>query len=426
MADRLNTVFGHLRNQTVKSELEVRNTAALPNWLNKPDDIVIVAARRTPIAKAKRGSFKDTLNDDLLAAVFKAVISDSKINPEDIGDICVGCVLDKQAATVARLAQFYSGIPEDVPVYSTNRQCSSGLQAVMNVAGNIRNGAYSIGLAGGVESMTRQYGSSAAGFEVNPRVGDLQVTQDVLLPMGITSENVAAKYGVTRKEQDEFALLSQQKAMQAAKQGLFDAEIIPVTTTVTDKNGDERTVTVSKDEGIRPTTIEGLTKLKPAFKENGTTTAGNSSQVSDGAAAVLVMTRQEAARRSLPILGVIRSYAVKGCPPDVMGIGPAVAIPLALEKAGLTVNDIDIYEINEAFASQAVYCVKKLGIPIERVNPKGGAIALGHPLGCTGARQFSTLLHELKRRGKRSCGVISMCMGTGMGAAAVLEYPGQA
>jgi len=422
MANRLQTVFGHL---TSTSDLHTNNTAAaLPNWTDKPDDVVIVSARRTPIAKGKRGSFKDTLSDDLLSAVFTAVINDAKIDPADIGDICVGNVLDKQAANVTRLAQFYSGIPETVPCFSTNRQCSSGLQAVMNIAGNIKNGVYTIGLAAGVEQMTKQYGKGGEGFEYNPRIAEHQMAQDVLMPMGITSENVAERFGVTRKDQDDFSLLSQQKAAKAQKEGLFDAEIVAVTTTVLDKDGEEKTITVSKDEGIRPTTIEGLNKLRPAFKPDGTTTAGNSSQVSDGAAAVLVMARHEAVKRGLKVLGVIRSYAVKGCPPDVMGIGPAVAIPVALEKAGLSVSDIAIYEINEAFASQAVYCVRKLGIPIEKVNPKGGAIALGHPLGCTGARQVSTLLHELKRRGPRACGVISMCIGTGMGAAAVLEYPG--
>jgi len=290
MANRLETVFGHLTR--TESGVHTNNTAALPSWKDQPDDVVIVAARRTPIAKGKRGSFKDTLSDDLLSAVFTAVIQDAKIDPADIGDICVGNVLDKQAANVTRLAQFYSGIPESVPCYSTNRQCSSGLQAVMNIAGNIKNGVYKIGLAAGVEQMTKLYGKGGEGFEFNPRISEQQRTQDVLMPMGITSENVAERFGVTRKDQDEFSLLSQQKAAKAQQAGLFEAEIVPVTTTVLDQNGDEKTVTVSKDEGIRPTTIEGLSKLRPAFKPDGTTTAGNSSQVSDGAAAVLVMSRQ--------------------------------------------------------------------------------------------------------------------------------------
>ncbi|XP_048651046.1 3-ketoacyl-CoA thiolase, peroxisomal isoform X5 [Marmota marmota marmota] len=251
-------------------------------------------------------------------------------------------------------------------------------------------------------------------------------------------------------------------AARAQSKGCFRAEIVPVTTTIHDDKGTKRSITVSQDEGIRPnTTMEGLAKLKPAFKDGGSTTAGNSSQVSDGAAAILLARRSKAEELGLPILGVLRSYAVVGVPPDVMGIGPAYAIPAALEKAGLTVNDVDIFEINEAFASQvslsfpiawalgtsgsqwtshagegasvsrhcsgsfqAVYCVEKLGIPPEKVNPLGGAVALGHPLGCTGARQVITLLNELKRRGKRAYGVVSMCVGTGMGAAAVFEYPG--
>ncbi|NXL51672.1 THIKB thiolase, partial [Podilymbus podiceps] len=272
--------------------------------------------------------------------------------------------------------------------------------------------------------------------------------RDCLIPMGITSENVAEKFGVSRKKQDAFALASQQKKYIATSQellsaafvllsktlimtskaqqmGLFKTKIVPVKTAVLDNQGNQKTITVHQDEGIRPsTTLEGLAKLKPAFKEDGSTTAGNASQVSDGAAAVLLAKRSKAAQLGLPVLGVLRSFAVVGVPPDVMGIGPAYAIPVAVEKAGLTLSDIDIYEINEAFASQAVYCVEKLGIPMEKVNPLGGAIALGHPLGCTGARQVVTLLNELKRRGKRAYGVPPLCIGTGMGAAAVFEYPG--
>ncbi|NXG70578.1 THIKB thiolase, partial [Baryphthengus martii] len=277
--------------------------------------------------------------------------------------------------------------------------------------------------------------------------------RDCLIPMGITSENVAEKFGVSRKKQDAFALASQQnsfslvslklvflqftsrifslsilffnRAAKAQQMGLFKTEIVPVKTTVLDNQGNRQPITMHQDEGIRPSTsLEGLAKLKPAFKEDGSTTAGNASQVSDGAAAVLLAKRSKAAQLGLPVLGVLRSFAVVGVPPDVMGIGPAYAIPVAVEKAGLTLNDIDIYEINEAFASQAVYCVEKLGIPMEKVNPLGGAIALGHPLGCTGARQVVTLLNELKRRRKRAYGVVSMCIGTGMGAAAVFEYPG--
>jgi acetyl-CoA acyltransferase 1 len=238
--------------------------------------------------------------------------------------------------------------------------------------------------------------------------------------MGITSENVAESYKITRQAQDEFAANSQSKASKAQKNGLFKDEIIPVNTITINAEGKETPITVSEDDGIRATTTAALAELKPAFKKDGSTTAGNSSQVSDGAAAVLVMTRAEATKRGLPILGRFISAAVVGVPPRVMGIGPAFAIPAALEKAGLNINDIDVYEINEAFASQAYYSIVKLGIPMGKVNPLGGAIALGHPLGCTGARMIGTLLHQL-RRSKQKYGVVSMCIGTGMGMAAVFE-----
>ncbi|KAK7109391.1 3-ketoacyl-CoA thiolase A, peroxisomal-like [Littorina saxatilis] len=419
--ERLTTIFQHLN--AAEQSVGLREVASLPSYQRKADDIVVVSALRTPITKAKRGYFKDTYVDDMLAAVFQGVLSDTGLSASDIADVCVGNVGDPKIALTARVAQFFSGMPETVPVYHTNRQCASGLQAFMNVAGSLKTGQCDIGIAAGVESLSKNP-MGASGFELNPRLKDYPKAQDSLLPMGITSENVASRFGISRRAQDEFALASQQKAAKAAASGLFDAEIVPVTTTVADAGGQLKTVTVSKDEGIRPTTMEGLAKLRAVFKEGGSTTAGNSSQLSDGAAAVVVTTRGEAAKRGLPVLGVLRSFAVIGCPPDIMGIGPAVAIPEALKKAGLKIDDIDVYEINEAFASQARYCVEKLGIPFERVNPKGGAIALGHPLGCTGARMIATLLHELKRRGKRSMGIVSMCMGTGMGAAAVFEYEG--
>ncbi|XP_038654489.1 3-ketoacyl-CoA thiolase, peroxisomal [Scyliorhinus canicula] len=388
-------------------------------------EVVVVHGVRTAIGKAKKGSFKDTGPGELLSAVMLAVLRDVGLQPHHLGDICVGNVLQPGAgAFMARVAQFSSGIPESVPVYSVNRQCSSGLQAFINIAGGIRNGSYDIGLACGVESMSRR---SAGGVDnlgdISSRMMDNEKARDCLIPMGITSENVAERFGISREKQDIFAMASQQKAAKAQRTGTFAAEITPVQTTIRDEAGNERTITVTQDDGIRAsTTLAGLGKLRPAFKENGTTTAGNSSQVSDGAAAVLVARHSTAVELGLPILGVLRSYAVVGVPPDVMGIGPAYAIPAALEKAGLTVNDIDVFEINEAFASQALYCVEKLGLPMEKVNPNGGAIALGHPLGCTGTRQIVTLLNELKRRGKRGYGVVSMCIGTGMGAAAVFEY----
>ncbi|KAM9307911.1 3-ketoacyl-CoA thiolase, peroxisomal [Gastrophryne carolinensis] len=422
---RMRVVLGHLpgNHRGVRAEAMPVSVAVAAG--DPAQDIVVVHGRRTPICKAKRGGFKDTTPDELLSCVMSAVLKDVGLRPELVGDICVGNVLQPGAgALISRIGQFLSGIPETVPLSSVNRQCSSGLQAIINIAGGIRNGSYDIGLACGMESMTLRNTARDPG-DLSPRTVDEAKARDCLIPMGITSENVAERFGVTRQKQDMFSLASQQKAAAAQKSGRFRAEIVPVTTTITDDDGNTKTITVSEDDGIRPsTTLEGLTKLKPAFKPDGSTTAGNASQVSDGAAAVLLARRSTALQLGLPIMGVLRSFAVVGVPPDVMGIGPAFAIPAALEKAGLTVHDIDVYEINEAFASQAVYCVEKLGIPLEKVNPNGGAIALGHPLGCTGTRQTVTLLNELKRRGKRGLGVVSMCIGTGMGAAAVFEYPG--
>jgi len=239
--------------------------------------------------------------------------------------------------------------------------------------------------------------------------------------MGITSENVAKEFGVSREKQDHFSALSHQKAAAAWKNGWNKNEVIPVQTKITDKEGNQKVVTISVDDGIRPeTTFESLSKLRPAFSKDGFTTAGNASQVSDGAAAVLLMKRSKAQQLGLPIQGKFVSFATAGVPPHIMGIGPAFAIPKVLSHTGLNVNEIDIYEINEAFASQAVYCVEKLAIDPAKVNPKGGAIALGHPLGCTGARQIATILNELKRQNKK-LGICSMCIGSGMGAAAVVE-----
>lgn len=426
---RLSVVLGHVLPGvqgslgTRTSSLQAPPCSALQHR-ESPEDIVVVHGLRTAICKAKRGAFKDTTPDELLSAVMAAVLKDVNLEAAELGDVCVGNVLQPGAgALVSRVAQFLGGFPESVPVYCVNRQCSSGLQAVINIAGGIRNGSYDIGLACGVESMTLR--SATTPGDVSSRMLDHPKARDCIIPMGITSENVAERFGVTREKQDAFAFSSHQKASRAQRLGNFKNEIFPVTTTVLDDQGNTKTVIVGQDEGIRPsTTMEGLAKLKPAFKENGSTTAGNASQVSDGAAAVLLARRAKAEQMRLPILGILKSYAVVGVPPDVMGIGPAFAIPAALEKAGLSVHDVDVYEINEAFASQAVYCVEKLGIPAEKVNPNGGAVALGHPLGCTGARQVVTLLNELKRRGKRAYGVVSMCIGTGMGAAAVFEYPG--
>ncbi|KAJ1281636.1 hypothetical protein BS78_04G320700 [Paspalum vaginatum] len=388
------------------------------------DDVVVVAAYRTPICKAKRGGFKDTYPEDLLTVVLKAVLDNTKINPSDIGDIVVGTVLGpgSQRANECRMAAFYAGFPETVPVRTVNRQCSSGLQAVADVAAAIKAGYYDIGIGAGLESMS----INSIGWEgqVNPKISAFQKAQDCLLPMGITSENVAHRYGVTRQEQDQAAAESHRRAAAATASGKFNDEIVPVPTKIVDpKTGEEKKIVIAIDDGIRPeTTASGLGKLKPVFKKDGTTTAGNSSQVSDGAGAVLLMKRSVALKKGLPILGVFRSFAAVGVDPAVMGVGPAVAIPAAVKSAGLEIEDIDLFELNEAFASQFVYCCNKLGLDRSKVNVNGGAIALGHPLGATGARCVATLLNEMKRRG-RDCrfGVVTMCIGSGMGAAAVFE-----
>ncbi|GFR42599.1 hypothetical protein Agub_g3530 [Astrephomene gubernaculifera] len=392
------------------------------------DDVVIVAALRTPLTKAKRGGLKDTDAVDLLATVFKAVLERTRVEPEALGDIVIGSVLgpSSQRANECRIASFFAGIPEVVPVRTVNRQCSSGLQAIADVAAAIKAGFYTVGLAGGVETMSSNPMAWEGG--INPRIGEFPSAQGCMLPMGVTSENVAAKFGVNRKTQDEFAARSHRKAAAAKAAGKFRDEIVPVATKVKDpKTNTETPVVISEDDGVRGNaTVESLGTLPAVFKKNGTTTAGNSSQVTDGAAAVLMMTRAEARRRGLPVLGVFRSFAAVGVDPSIMGIGPAVAIPAAVARAGLQLDDIDVFEINEAFASQAYYSVNKLGIDEAKVNPNGGAIALGHPLGATGARCTATLLHEMRRRGRAArFGVVSMCIGSGMGAAAVFETGGE-
>jgi acetyl-CoA acyltransferase 1 len=400
------------------------DSAPYPRTTDFLDDVVIVAAYRTAICRAKRGGFKDTYPDDLLAPVLKAVVETTGLNPQEVGDIVVGSVLapGAQRANECRMAAFFAGFPETVPVRTVNRQCSSGLQAVADVAAAIKAGFYDIGIGAGLESMT----SNPMAWEgsVNPRVESNQRAQDCLLPMGVTSENVAERYGVARKQQDAASVTSHQRAAAATAAGKFRDEIIPVPTKLVDpKTGEEKQVTIAVDDGIRPqTTLADLGKLKPVFKKNGSTTAGNSSQVSDGAAAVLLMKRRIALEKGIPVLGVFRSFVAVGVDPAVMGIGPAVAIPKAVQAAGLELSDIDLFEINEAFASQFTYCAQQLELDQEKINVNGGAIALGHPLGATGARCTATLLHEMKRRGK-DCrfGVVSMCIGSGMGAAAVFE-----
>jgi len=323
----------------------------------------------------------------------------------------------------SRMGGFLAGIPHTTSLYTLNRQCSSGLQAIAHIAQAIKAGSIDVGIGSGVENMSNFGFSDAVKPDLlSENVFEHEDARNCLMGMGVTSDNVAAEYGVTREDQDNFAARSQQKAEAAQKNGDLNSEISPLEVIVRGKDGTEKKVLVDKDEGVRAgTTAAKLSKLKPAFDPvNGTTTAGNASQVTDGAAAVLLARRSVAEAHGLPIEGRFHSFATAGVPPHVMGIGPAFAIPEALRRAGFGVGDVDIYEINEAFASQALYSARKLNIPESKINPRGGAIALGHPLGATGARQLVTLFSELKKTGGR-IGCTSMCIGTGMGAAGVFS-----
>ncbi len=388
-----------------------------------PRDAVIVAAVRTPVTRAKRGGLKDTRPDDLISTAIRGLMARVPgFDPALVDDVVIGTAMPEgeQGMNVARIAGMAAGLPATVPAMTINRFCSSGLQSLAQAAASITAGHYDVAIAGGVESMTQ---IPMGGDRPSPNPAIMADNPGLYTPMGITSENVAKRFGVSRAEQDAFAASSHAKAAAAIAAGRFADEVVPVSTRVYD-NGAWKDVTISIDDGVRAdTTVEGLAALKPAFAKDGTTTAGNSSQMSDGAAAVLVVAREVAQAHGLPILGVLRSYAVVGVDPDIMGVGPAHAIPKAVQKAGIAVGDVGVFEINEAFASQAVYCVRELGIDTAKVNRNGGAIALGHPLGCTGAKLTASLLHEMQRTGARY-GVVSMCIGGGMGAAAVFEREG--
>jgi acetyl-CoA acyltransferase 1 len=421
--DRIQRIARHVTASLATPSLVAEPTASMSAAEKSEEDIVICCAVRTAVTKANRGAFKDTPCEEMLAPLFKAVVEKTKVNPTAIGDIQIGNVSQPGAgAATSRMAQFMGGLPYDVPSSAVNRQCSSGLQAVANISSSIKAGIIDVGLAGGVESMSQYSMTSGMDFnKFSSEIGSNALASACLIPMGITSENVAEKWNISAEKQNSLAVESHNKALKAQKEGLFSDEIVPVTAKTKDKDGKVAEVVVKADEGPRAgTTLEGLMKLKPAFKEKGSTTAGNASQVSDGAAMILLARRSAAKKLGLPILARMRSHAVVGVDPNLMGIGPAFAIPAALEKAGLGIKDIDIFEINEAFASQATMTVEHLKIPMEKVNPKGGAIALGHPLGCTGSRQIATLLPELKRT-KGKYGVVSMCIGTGMGAASIIE-----
>jgi acetyl-CoA acyltransferase len=386
---------------------------------------VIVAAARTAVGKAKRGGLATVRPDELAACVFSEVLRRAPgLDPAAIDDVILGCAFPEgeQGMNMARMALLRAGLPASVPGETVNRFCSSGLQTIAHAAHTIMAGQAEAILAGGAESMS-MVPMTGNKFAPNPHFA--AEAPETFTNMGLTAENVADQYGISRAAQDEFALRSHQLASAAVYRGLFDDEIVPIDVEVVEPGADgkpaRRRFTVARDEGPRrDSTLAALAKLRPAFKLGGSVTAGNSSQMSDGAAAVLVMSRHKAEELGLQPLARFVAYAVGGVPPELMGIGPIAAVPKVLALAGLTVDDLDLIELNEAFAAQSLAVINELGLPLEKVNVNGGAIALGHPLGCTGAKLTTQLLYEMKRRQARY-GLVTMCIGGGMGAAGIFE-----
>lgn len=387
-------------------------------------EAVIVSAVRTPVGKAKRGGLATVRPDEMGAAVIKELFNRTpNLDPAQIEDVVLGCAFPEgeQGMNFARTISIRAGLPDTVPAETINRYCSSGVQSIAHIANAIQAGQIEIGIGGGVESMSMV---PMMGYKFSPNPHFAQELPHYYTNMGLTAENVAAKYGITREQQDEFALRSNQKAAHAVESGLFDPELLPIDVELTeyvDGKTVKKNFTVKRDEGPRgDSTIEGLAKLKPAFKEGGTVTAGNSSQMSDGASVVMVMSAEKAHELGLRPLARFVSYAVGGVPPELMGIGPVAAIPKALKLAGLSAKDIDLFELNEAFAAQSLAVIQQLELDADKINVNGGAIALGHPLGCTGSKLTTQLIYEMGRR-KSKYGMVTMCIGGGMGAAAIFE-----
>ncbi|MGH1046774.1 MULTISPECIES: acetyl-CoA C-acetyltransferase [Bacillus] len=386
-------------------------------------EAVIVAGARTPIGKAKRGSLKTVRPDDLGALVVKETLK--RANYEGpIDDLIFGCAMPEaeQGLNMARNIGGLAGLSYDVPAITINRYCSSGLQSIAYGAERIMLGHSEAVLSGGAESMSLV---PMMGHVVRPNSRLVEAAPEYYMGMGHTAEQVAVKYGISREEQDAFAVRSHQRAAKALAAGNFADETVSVDVTLRSVGSNnklqEETIIFAQDEGVRAeTTLDILGKLRPAFNVRGSVTAGNSSQMSDGAASVLLMDREKAVSDGMKPLAKFRSFAVAGVPPEVMGIGPIAAIPKALKLAGLLLSDIGLFELNEAFASQSIQVIRELGLDEEKVNVNGGAIALGHPLGCTGAKLTLSLIHEMKRRNQQF-GIVTMCIGGGMGAAGVFE-----
>jgi acetyl-CoA acyltransferase len=383
--------------------------------------VAIASAVRTPFTRALKGEFKDTRPDTLAATAIRAALARVPgLQPSQVDDVILGCAMPEgeQGMNVARLSAFLAGLPDSVPAMTINRFCSSGVQSIAQAAQSILAGMYEVAVAGGTESMS-MVPMGGNKISANPEL--MEKHPEVYISMGATAENVAKRFEISRADQDAFAYESQRRAAEARANGIFKDEIVPVATEVFDEAGTPHAVTVTEDTILRAdTTLEGLAKLKPAFNSKGTVTAGNASPLTDGAAAAVVMSEARAQALGVKPLGYFLDFQVAGVPPEIMGIGPVPAVRKLLAKNKLEVKDIDLFELNEAFASQALYCIRELGIDRSKVNPNGGAIALGHPLGVSGTRMTATLLRELKRRGGR-LGVVTMCIGGGMGAAALFE-----
>ena len=389
--------------------------------------VYLVDVLRTPVGKAPRGVFKHTLPDSLLAQTIKTlIIRQPSVDWEAIGDVVIGCAMPEaeQGMNVARIASLLAGLPQSVPAMTINRFCSSGVQSIASAAASIAQGEMSLALAGGVESMS-MVPMGGNKYTANPEIFDNEHVA-IAYGMGITAENVAKRWDITREQQDAFAMESHRRAVLAQRNGDFTAEIAPITITqrvanlVTQEVESQQRI-ITQDEGPRAdTTYEAIARLKPVFSAKGSVTAGNTSQMSDGAGIALLASESAVKTYDLKPLGRLLSFAVAGVPPEIMGIGPIHAIPLALKRAGLTLDQLDWIELNEAFAAQALAVINELHLPLEKVNPLGGAIALGHPLGATGTIRTATLLHGL-RRTKGRYGMVTMCIGTGMGAAAIFE-----